>query len=440
MVTRVQYAFTSLQLAVHILLCVAAMILLYFRRNVEPIKSRAPLALASLIPMNLITVLLIDFTSVYLRDFYCILRPFQDFSFTSLAFALSVQRGLFTVFKFRIAHENLRKLQRGDFSSQENLLRKGDARDRSADEWNFSKHREWAEGKRVTFTVIGTYIVTIIPCFFFIGGNEPFEECWFIYKRAYYVFFYLFRCMVFLLVCIFAYLLRKEKLDSFWIFNELKYSAIVSGVVYSGFLLIGFLFPDQVWVSIFLTILLLSSLIVLEVIYPAFLSFKSERFDKSTTQLESSGFEQILENADMGSAFVSFLQTEFSLENWLFREAVLAYKKEFQGVSKDDAATTRAHLKQLADKINQAFILESGETQVNVSSDTSLKVQLTIGRWNTCGMEEIGAVFDGALKEILKLLKDDSYRRFVRSPQFQQANMKIKQQHMEIVALKQAEL
>jgi hypothetical protein len=100
----------------------------------------------------------------------------------------------------------------------------------------------------------------------------------------------------------------------------------------------------------------------------------------------SKTFEDIISHPWGQNAFVKFLETEFSLENWLFKENVLNYQKfaSEQLRAADDTTNLEAKMAVRA-KFEESvteFINEDGVYTVNISGQMGEKIQKTIHHWN----------------------------------------------------------
>ncbi|XP_019730426.1 regulator of G-protein signaling 14 isoform X2 [Hippocampus comes] len=119
-------------------------------------------------------------------------------------------------------------------------------------------------------------------------------------------------------------------------------------------------------------------------------------------------FEKLLEDPSGVNYFTAFLKSEVSAENILFWQACEKFKKI-------PATTSLEELKVRARSIYEAYLSESAPHSVNID-DTAKKDEKDLDH-PTLDM------FDKAQAQIFKLMKMDSYRRFVRSPLYQSCTL-----------------
>ncbi|KAM4621394.1 regulator of G-protein signaling 14-like isoform 2-T2 [Polymixia lowei] len=118
-------------------------------------------------------------------------------------------------------------------------------------------------------------------------------------------------------------------------------------------------------------------------------------------------FEKLLEDTTGVSYFTAFLKSEVSAENILFWQAC----EQFQKIP----ATRLRELKQAACAIYQTYLAASAPYSVNI--DDTAKTEEKDLEQPTADM------FNKAQAQIFKLMKMDSYRRFVRSPLYQSCSL-----------------
>ncbi|CAM4618270.1 unnamed protein product [Leuciscus chuanchicus] len=114
-------------------------------------------------------------------------------------------------------------------------------------------------------------------------------------------------------------------------------------------------------------------------------------------------FERLLEDHVGVRYFTEFLRSEVSAENILFYQACEKFKKI--------PSTRLEELKKEARSIYDSFLSESSLHAVNID-DTA---QMEVNALETPTLD----MFDKAQAQIFKLMKMDSYTRFVRSPLYQ---------------------
>jgi hypothetical protein len=165
--------------------------------------------------------------------------------------------------------------------------------------------------------------------------------------------------------------------------------------------------------------------------FPVFLSLRNERrllIANETNQSYSSeakmkriltfqelsdALDILLNGSEGRQLFISFLQSEFSVENLFFIESCTMFQmllsKEIQ-----DKAMLLSHLRMIYDN----FLSEKAVSQVNISY--KVKAPL-ISAYSSIvnGKQEIEAeLFDDAVKEVRKMLVMDSFQRFRVSQEF----------------------
>ncbi|CAL8271829.1 unnamed protein product [Boreogadus saida] len=118
-------------------------------------------------------------------------------------------------------------------------------------------------------------------------------------------------------------------------------------------------------------------------------------------------FEKLLEDPTGVRYFTDFLNSEVSAENIMFWQAC----EEFQKIP----ATSSAKLKASACCIYQTYLAGSAPFAVNITDTAKNQTQ---------DLESpTPDMFDKAQSQIFKLMKMDSYRRFVRSPLYQSCSL-----------------
>ncbi|TRY98514.1 hypothetical protein DNTS_014642 [Danionella cerebrum] len=117
----------------------------------------------------------------------------------------------------------------------------------------------------------------------------------------------------------------------------------------------------------------------------------------------AAGFEKLLEDEEGVRCFTEFLKSEVSAENILFYQACEKFK------SIPPSRVTE--LKSEACRIFQSFLTEDSPNAVNID-DSAQILQSDL-------QTPSPHMFDRAQEQIFKLMKMDSYRRFVLSPLYQ---------------------
>ncbi|KAM9834882.1 regulator of G-protein signaling 14 isoform 2-T2 [Syngnathus typhle] len=118
-------------------------------------------------------------------------------------------------------------------------------------------------------------------------------------------------------------------------------------------------------------------------------------------------FEKLLEDPSGVNYFTAFLKSEVSAENILFWQACEKFKKI--------PATSLDELKTRARSIYETYLSASAPHSVNID-DTAKKDENDLE-------QPTPEMFNKAQAQIFKLMKMDSYRRFVRSPLYQNCTL-----------------
>ncbi|XP_061690958.1 regulator of G-protein signaling 14 isoform X2 [Syngnathoides biaculeatus] len=118
-------------------------------------------------------------------------------------------------------------------------------------------------------------------------------------------------------------------------------------------------------------------------------------------------FEKLLEDPSGVGYFTAFLKSEVSAENILFWQACEKFKKI--------PSTSLEELKEAAHSIYDTYLSESAPHSINID-DTAKKDEKELE-------QPTPDMFNKAQAQIFKLMKMDSYRRFVRSPLYQSCTL-----------------
>ncbi|XP_057706493.1 regulator of G-protein signaling 14 isoform X2 [Corythoichthys intestinalis] len=129
----------------------------------------------------------------------------------------------------------------------------------------------------------------------------------------------------------------------------------------------------------------------------------SEAFPANNVLSWAVSFEKLLEDPNGVNYFTAFLKSEVSEENILFWQACEKFKKI--------PATSLEELKATSRSIYETYLSESAPHSINID-DTAKKEEKDLE-------QPTPDMFNKAQAQIFKLMKMDSYRRFVRSPLYQ---------------------
>uniref|UniRef100_A0A7S1GCY0 RGS domain-containing protein n=1 Tax=Bicosoecida sp. CB-2014 TaxID=1486930 RepID=A0A7S1GCY0_9STRA len=107
-------------------------------------------------------------------------------------------------------------------------------------------------------------------------------------------------------------------------------------------------------------------------------------------------------------AFTAHLTTEFSVENIRFWMDVEAYKAQFDELAPEERAAR-------AGVLYETYITQNSPLMINIRSRAAREITTAV-KGEGAGVS--ATTFDAAQAEIFKLMAQDSYRRFLRSPLF----------------------
>eukprot|EP00475_Leptophrys_vorax_P040520 TRINITY_DN75211_c0_g2_i1.p1 TRINITY_DN75211_c0_g2~~TRINITY_DN75211_c0_g2_i1.p1 ORF type:complete len:470 (-),score=81.82 TRINITY_DN75211_c0_g2_i1:30-1439(-) len=169
-------------------------------------------------------------------------------------------------------------------------------------------------------------------------------------------------------------------------------------------------------------------------VYPIYLSFKHQRKKKqfeasqrmnglpsyqvSTSNVFGVGVKDVihcLENPQSRSAFAKFLESEFSVENLFFIEAVKRFKANCISSNGDDE--TKRKIFEEARKIQEVFINPSATYCINISFPVRSET-LKLCEQAVASQTIEPVMFDKAHDEVLRMMTRDSFVRFAMSKQY----------------------
>jgi hypothetical protein len=406
--------FLGFIIAVHGVSCLVTLGLLTMRAEVEPIRSRAPLLLSTFVPLNFVLLLGICLSNM-LSNVSCEVQAVLEYSLNAFFVAYVFMRCGYIYVKFQIAHESL-------------LVALDDNGEVAISKLKFSKYRKWIRGSYTTMLAWVLILMLTFPVFIFISASnsEDLQEPCFRQNAAYQVLVYVYRAFYIFAAGFFAYKFRKEPLDHFWLYEELKYSLIVGGALLILFVLftqtpLG-VYRTSFPISSFTPILFLLMFNVFNTIYPGFLSRANQKrtFGNPSSagrdvsvpgvSMQVKTLDDIIAVPGGEEAWIRFLEMEFSLENWMFKREVLMYK----------AIQDIEALRNKAIQIVQDYIADHAVHEVNLSWETRQAFYNAFQSWDTLDLTEKREIFDEAVKEIIQILMQDSFRRFRHSDQYKQ--------------------
>jgi hypothetical protein len=430
----------------NIVLTVSAIVVLQMRRKIEPIKSRSPLVLSTMMVPLCATTVGVCLAKIYLETYNCTLTILQDYMYQSVLIVLVLIRVGFTYAKFQIAHESYKAVQERIRESDNEIVERVDTRLLQRFIW--SKYRKWLKGTKVNIIAWGILSVLMIPAFIFAGVLQDSPPCSLKFG-AYIGVLNVYRAIIVLGGIWGVIHLRKETMDYFYLYQELKIQFVLGCITFLLFALFSFFsgvakFNETVFpISSFVAISYLTSFPIVCALYPGYLSYKGQN-QQEMISMSSKSLNDIVSVKKGELAFVEFLKREFALENWLFKKEVDNFKsaaERLRSTSEDhieDVPKMREELKKHAEDILNDFVEEAGLHQVNISGPVHEAIRQRINSWSELDNTSVVGIFDKAENEILELLELDSYRRFLRSPQYKRLIAHVKKQSLEQEALKVA--
>jgi hypothetical protein len=418
----------------------------------HPVRSRAPKLSAALIPMNCFQVMFGCLN--WVTPMSCEVLAFQHFHYHALLVVTALNRCIFTFIKFQIAHESLRVVLNnaehsvtidGSPDTRPKLPSLPDVvpelghskissstADRSGEKKLFYSRtfRKWTEDSNLVAITYAAMAIAILPSFYFIANVTPEDRAGnscFANNAAFNAISNIYRAMVLIVVFSYLFRFRRETLDKFWLYESTKYGTLSAIGMFACFLILNLVPSMAKWnYSVFPLDTLLAEgyftlMLYLEIIYPCILSFK---YEKLNSRQDNSGqkltLEDVIHSKEMESAFVEFLEMEFSLENWLFIIEVNKYQKKVSDVeensSQDLSQISLEMLKTRAKRLYDEFIADNSVHQVNISGAHKSKIESQLSSSEQLKtLNDLKLLFQEGADEIFHLLKEDSFRRFLRS-------------------------
>ena len=145
-------------------------------------------------------------------------------------------------------------------------------------------------------------------------------------------------------------------------------------------------------------------IIIVSIGIPVFYSFKYDSMPTNEPIKPTHELVKILENKESFEVFKQFLLLEFSAESCFFYQEVEEYRS--------NAMNTRALT------IYDKYVDESAPFCINVSYQARIEVKSRIEE-NDIDID----LFDRCQKEVLRLMINDSYRRFCFTPGYKALNL-----------------
>jgi regulator of G-protein signaling len=130
----------------------------------------------------------------------------------------------------------------------------------------------------------------------------------------------------------------------------------------------------------------------------------------------------LLNDAEMCHVFQQFLTKEFSVENLLLWKAIEVFRWKYQSIANQDLSMARA----TAMKMYKAFCAENARLQVNISAERQRAVEEFFNSDRMLNADDVEFVrecvtmYTELQKDIFDLMKEDSFKRFLKSDEFLQ--------------------
>eukprot|EP01083_Nonionella_stella_P313605 1126511_1 len=120
----------------------------------------------------------------------------------------------------------------------------------------------------------------------------------------------------------------------------------------------------------------------------------------------------LLSNEPQRESFVQHLMTEFSVENILFHDAVIVFRKRIEGLENKNEPNDEIWNE--ATNIWDSFLSDTSENEVNISHSNKTKIVESISKDRTLYAVPPD-IFDAAFSEIIHLMAFDSLLRYKKT-------------------------
>eukprot|EP01083_Nonionella_stella_P057980 151975_1 len=237
------------------------------------------------------------------------------------------------------------------------------------------------------------------------------------------VIFYSSLVIIYAFLFVFASRKISGKKDVLFVMEELKvvaYGTLVALISTMVLKLIPFnqeIFP----VSDVVTSLTVILLMTISAVVPVYKTFDFKKIDFQP--LEKDAVEEkrltpeeelnlILSNEPQRESFVQHLMTEFSVENILFHDAVIVFRKRIEGLENKNEPNDEIWNE--ATNIWDSFLSDTSENEVNISHSNKTKIVESISKDRTLYAVPPD-IFDAAFSEILHLMAFDSLLRYKKT-------------------------
>ncbi|MES1918757.1 G-protein signaling regulator protein [Bonamia ostreae] len=246
-----------------------------------------------------------------------------------------------------------------------------------------------------------TFIPLTTPIILFLAFKDnvydTFYSCYLNFKEVFYVYSVIALDSVFIIFIGYKILSYNDSLN-------IKQELIYSGCVCITGLLLEILLMETNFsiITVNTTIMLVTFLLrIIIAVFPIVKSFDEQRIiltNKNSSLSPKKRLKILFENPVNKALFKKHLQSEFSVENILFYDAVQDMKRKESKYSEED-------LRKAIDFIYIKYVEPNADFQVNISSKQRKNVQNKIDVLDS-------TIFDAAAEEIFTLMAVDSLPRF----------------------------
>eukprot|EP00475_Leptophrys_vorax_P006655 TRINITY_DN14131_c0_g1_i2.p2 TRINITY_DN14131_c0_g1~~TRINITY_DN14131_c0_g1_i2.p2 ORF type:complete len:169 (+),score=52.90 TRINITY_DN14131_c0_g1_i2:956-1462(+) len=149
------------------------------------------------------------------------------------------------------------------------------------------------------------------------------------------------------------------------------------------------------------------------------------------TAIGDKSLDGVVSHPEGRESFISFLEMEFSIENFMFKERVEEYKEILENSTNTNNGPAAQHdgdhgedfSKHAAEAICFEFVHVDGARSVNICHQAREDILSGFKKWHELDRAQRLGLFDQGYNEVLNLLARDSFIRFVRSSQYQKLLM-----------------
>jgi hypothetical protein len=151
----------------HVIASVISLLYILGRRNIQPLRSRSPIAMVSLIWPLMLSIIGLCLGRIIGQDFSCAYFALYDYAYNVTLLVFTVVRGGFTYIKFQIAHESLTAtLSTTSNTDSRGISLGGNAVIELKKELKkpfWSQYRKWIQEPRITLVCWSMLVTFFIP-------------------------------------------------------------------------------------------------------------------------------------------------------------------------------------------------------------------------------------------------------------------------------------